>query len=217
MTGLVRIIAHWSAGRYTASKIDRDHYHFIYEGDGREVAGIHTPEDNISAKDGKYAAHTRGCNTGSIGVAVACMWNAKEGAHGSQPMTEAQFEAMCRGIARLCMRYKIPVTPRTVLSHAEVQPTLGIKQNGKWDFTELSFSPSLKGHKACGDFMRSRVSAYMVAPAINPKPVAPVKPVSPPPAPVTPAKPETPPAKPAGGFWHAIGQAILMLLKGTRK
>jgi hypothetical protein len=111
------------------------------------------------------------------------------------------------------MRYKIPVTPRTVLSHAEVQPTLGIKQNGKWDFTELSFRPSLKGHKACGDYMRSRVSAYMVAPAIDSKPVPVEKPATPvekPSAPVTPPKPETPPAKPAGGFWHAIGRAILM-------
>jgi hypothetical protein len=141
------------------------------------------------------------------------MWNAKEGAHGSQPMTEAQFEAMCRGIARLCMRYKIPVTARTVLSHAEVQPTLGIKQNGKWDFTELSFRPSIKGHKACGDFMRSRVSAYMVAPAINPKPV----PVEKPSAPVTLTKPEMPPANPVGGFWHAIGRAILMWFGKDKK
>ena len=161
MTGLVRIIAHWSAGRYTASKIDRDHYHFIYEGDGREVAGIHTPEDNISAKDGKYAAHTRGCNTGSIGVAVACMWNAKEGNHGSQPMTEAQFEAMCRGIARLCMRYKIPVTPRTVLSHAEVQPTLGIKQRWKWDITWIPGMPGTADPIEVGNRIRDIIRAKL--------------------------------------------------------
>lgn len=162
MSNLVRVIAHWTAGRYSVSSVDRDHYHFIYDGDGNEVAGRHTPEDNISATDRIYGAHTRRLNTGSIGVAVACMHGARENVtNGSQPMTEEQFDAMCRGIARLCERYRIPVTRRTVLSHAEVQGTLGVAQRGKWDFTVLPFAPELRGARACGDFMRARVQRYM--------------------------------------------------------
>jgi hypothetical protein len=45
----------------------------------------------------------------------------------------------------------------------------------------------------------------------KPAPVEkPATPVEKPSASATPPKPETPPAKPAGGFWHAIGRAILM-------
>lgn len=162
MNGLDRVIAHWTGGRYQVSAVDRNHYNFIYDGDGNEIAGRHSPEDNISTADNIYGAHTRRLNTGSIGVAVACMHGAQENVtHGSQPMTEEQFDAMCQGIARLCDRYGIPVTRRTVLSHAEVQGTLGVQQRGKWDFTVLPFAPEIRGARACGDEMRRRVQAYM--------------------------------------------------------
>jgi len=162
MSKLTRIIAHWTAGSYNVSAVDKQHYHFVYDGDGNEVAGKHKPEDNISAADEIYGAHTRSLNTGSIGVSVACMAGAQEGrTNGRFPMTEKQFDAMCKGIARLCKQYNIPVTPRTVLSHAEVQPTLGVRQRGKWDFTVLPFMPHLRGHKACGDEMRKRVRRYL--------------------------------------------------------
>lgn len=157
-----RIICHWSAGKYKASSIDRKHYHFIFESDGKEVAGNNPVSANRRIVRGKpYAAHTRYCNTGSIGLSVACMWNANERDFGDYPMTETQFEAMCAKAADLCREYDIDVTPRTVLSHAEVEGTLGKAQRGKWDFTRLPFKPSLKGAKKCGDYMRERVEAYM--------------------------------------------------------
>jgi hypothetical protein len=63
-----------------------------------------------------------------------------------------------RLIAQLAHFYKIPVTNKTIPSHAEVQPNLGIQQAGKWDFTRLAFDPSVVGAKACGDKMRAEVS-----------------------------------------------------------
>lgn len=169
-----RIIAHWTAGGYKASDLDRKHYHFICEDDGNIVKGIHPPEANENPKSGHYAAHTLNCNTGSIGISVACMRGAVENkSNGPSPMTEVQFNAMCRKIAQLCTKYNIPVSRRTVLSHAEVQLTLGVRQRGKWDIAILPFKPGLKGPLECGDYMRGRVEYYQrgdASPTPKPKP-----------------------------------------------
>ncbi|WP_312808756.1 peptidoglycan recognition protein family protein [Agrobacterium cavarae] len=160
---MARIIAHWSAGAYRASDLDKEHYHFIVEGSGIVVRGDHVIADNVNTADGKYAAHTKGCNTGSIGVSMACMAGAVESPFnpGKFPMTETQWARAMDVIAQLAAFYKIPVTNKTVLSHAEVQTNLGIKQNGKWDFTRLAFDPSVVGAKACGDKMRRDVLERM--------------------------------------------------------
>jgi len=161
MSGLIRVIAHWSVTSYKCDETSRKHYHFIYEGDGREVVGFHTPEANISVTDGVYAQHTKGTNPGAIGVACAAMLGAvSETNVGKFPIKQVQFEAMCLGIARLCKKYKIAVTRKTVLSHAEVQEVLGNPQRGKWDIAVLPHV-KLRGAKTCGDYMRKRVSFYL--------------------------------------------------------
>lgn len=158
-----RIVCHWTAGAWKASALDRRHYHFIFEADGAEVRGEFSVAANRRPVKGKYAAHTLNCNTGSIGLSMACMAGAVENPFdpGRFPMTEAQWRAMVAKAAALCRQYSIPVTPTTVLSHAEVQSNLGIRQRGKWDFTRLPFAPELKGAKACGDRLRADVAAAM--------------------------------------------------------
>jgi len=97
---------------------------------------------------------------------MACMRDAIERPFnaGISPMTKVQWDQMILVIADLCRFYKIAVTPRTVLSHAEVQGTLRIQQRGKWDFTHLPFDPAQPvGANACGDRMRREVSAAMVS------------------------------------------------------
>lgn len=163
-----RIHAHWTGGSYTPSSLDKEHYHVIFDGSGKPHRGIHSIADNV-VTSGKtsdhYAAHTLNANSGAIGVSVACMggldvretpFNA-----GKFPMTEAQWDAMCIGIAQMALFYDIPVTDTTVLSHAEVHKNLGIAQRGKWDFTRLAFAPSVVGAKACGDKMRFDVLVKM--------------------------------------------------------
>ena len=127
-----RIICHWTAGGHKATPIDREHYHFMIEDDGTVVRGDHSIKDNVSTADGKYAAHTLGCNTGSIGVSVCCMADAQQQPFhaGSYPMTQIQWETMARVVAELCAHYNIPVTRQTVLGHGEVQANLGIAQRG---------------------------------------------------------------------------------------
>jgi hypothetical protein len=142
-----RIIIHWTAGGHTPSNLDKGHYHFLIDGAGKVHAGAFPVEANAKPVKGKYAAHTLNCNTGSIGVAVCAMAGAVERPFdaGRAPITPAQVKALAALLGDLCARYKIPVTRETVLSHAEVQPTLGIKQRGKWDIAWLP------GMKAPGD------------------------------------------------------------------
>ncbi|SMX27278.1 Putative peptidoglycan binding domain protein [Pelagimonas phthalicica] len=158
-----RIIAHWTAGRGRASASDKQHYHRLTEYDGTHVRGTEAIEDNITTGDGDYAAHTLRLNTGSIGVAMCGMHNAKETPFdaGPSPINEPQFHAFCQMIASLCLEYGIPVTPETVLTHAEVEPTLGVKQKGKWDMTRLPWKPELRGARPVGDYLRSRVNAVL--------------------------------------------------------
>lgn len=158
-----RIILHWSAGSHKASALDKKHYHFIIEGDGNVVEGDLPPEANLSTKDGEYAAHTRNCNTGAIGVAVAAMAGAREHPFtaGRFPVTPAQIDAMTTLCAQLCRAFSIPVTRTTVLTHAEVQPTLGIVQRGKWDITWLPGMQGVEAPVAVGDRLRGLIKAKL--------------------------------------------------------
>jgi hypothetical protein len=162
-TRMTKIIGHWTAGSYVVSQTDKEHYHFIWDGDGVVVQGDNLVTANESTADGDYAAHTRNCNTGAIGCSMACMAGAIESpfSSGLYPMRKVQWDGLVRGIAQLCKVYKIKVTPTTVLSHGEVQANLGIAQSGKWDFTRLSWDQSVQGAKACGDLLRSHVSALL--------------------------------------------------------
>lgn len=160
---MTRVVLHWSAGGWKASELDKEHYHFIVENDGNVVRGDHIIADNVNTADDDYAAHTRGCNTGAIGVSMACMAGAIEQPFnaGKFPMTETQWNRAMEVIAHLASYYKISVTKKTILSHAEVQTNLGIQQAGKWDVARLPFDPKTVGAKACGDKMRARVTALL--------------------------------------------------------
>jgi N-acetyl-anhydromuramyl-L-alanine amidase AmpD len=163
---LDRVILHWTAGTSSASDFDRKHYHILVEGSGRVVRGIPSIAANgVSAPVGVgvRASHTFNCNTGSIGVSMCGMRGAVERPFnaGPSPLTRVQWEAAARVVAVLCRRYGIPVTPRTVLSHAEVQANLGITQRQKWDVSRLPFDASLVGAPACGNVFRSLVSGAM--------------------------------------------------------
>lgn len=134
-----RIIVHWTAGAHTPSSLDRQHYHKIIDGAGKVHDGKFPISANEKPVKGQYAAHTLSCNTGSIGVAVAAMAGAQDRPFnaGSHPITPAQVKTLARLCADLARQYRIPITPETILTHAEVQPILGIKQRGKWDITWL--------------------------------------------------------------------------------
>jgi hypothetical protein len=146
---------HWTAGGYTPNKTDLAAYHFVVDGDGRWHRGVDVAKNSGSLKSG-YAAHTLNLNTDSIGVSLACMAGATESPFnaGKYPMRAAQVDSLIAGCAKLASHYGIPVGRRTVLSHAEVQPTLGVAQKQKWDFTRLPPLPDLVGAHVIGDYLR---------------------------------------------------------------
>ncbi len=154
-----RVITHWTVGRYTASDFEREHYHFLIEGDGKVVRGERSILDNVKTTDGVYAAHTLNANQGSIGVCACCMFGTAERPFkpGSFPLKEAQYLVMAQVVAELCRAYDIPVTPQTVLGHGEVQINLGIKQRGKWDPMVLPWNTELSPTQV-GNYFRSLVT-----------------------------------------------------------
>lgn len=158
-----RIIVHWTAGGNKASATDRKHYHLLVEGDGKLVRGDPPITANAAPIKAGYAAHTLNCNTGSIGVSLCGMAGAVERpfSPGKSPITMQQWAALPAILAALCRRYSIPVTPGTLLSHAEVQATLGIAQRGKWDIAILPFDPSINTARKVGDQMRAAVKARL--------------------------------------------------------
>ena len=167
-----RIIIHWTAGGHRPNATDRKHYHQIIAGDGSVTPGDFPISANAgSLVTGAYAAHTLNCNTGSIGIALAAMAGAQEKPFkaGAAPVTPAQEKALTALLVKLCDQYQIPVTRETVLTHAEVQPTLGIAQKGKWDITWLPGMTQPGNPLTVGDLIRQRVRD---ARAVTPDPVA---------------------------------------------
>lgn len=164
-----RVIGHWDGGTGTATAEGREAYNLLVQQDCAIIQGNHEVGDNVVTSDGDYAAHTLRLNTGSIGVALCGMGGAQEYPFdaGDHPINENQFDTFCRLIADLCQKHRIPVTPETVLTHAEVETTLGVKQRGKWDISVLPFGDEdrefIFGSRAVGDLMRERVREYLKA------------------------------------------------------
>lgn len=157
-----RIICHWTAGAYEPTELDKEHYHFLIDGTAKLHRGRYTVADNVSTADGRYAAHTRNCNTGSIGIAACCMAGAKSSpfAPGQYPLTLQQWVTMAQLAAQLAQCYDIPVSPQTILGHGEVEKQLGIPQLGKWDPMKLPFEPALTPAQV-GQRLRERVSYHL--------------------------------------------------------
>lgn len=158
-----RIHVHWTAGGHRANATDRASYHVLVEGDGKLVRGDKSIAANAPGSGMAPASHTLNANTGAIGVSMCAMVGAKERPldPGPAPLTEAQWNAMVSAVAQLALHYGIPVTPQTVLTHAEVQPNLGIVQRSKWDITVLPFDRATVGHGPVGDRLRREVAAAM--------------------------------------------------------
>ena len=151
---LKRIIMHWTGGTWRANDVDRQHYHFIVQGDGTLVYGVHSVNDNLDCSDGNYAAHTGGGNTGSIGIALAGMWGDE------YPIKRPQLEAFCKEVAKLCIRYEIPIDNTRVLTHAEWGERNPLTTSrGKPDINKLP-CVGIYGVTECGNWLRSHINYY---------------------------------------------------------
>lgn len=158
-----RVHLHWTVGNYKANSSDLKSYHILIEGDGTPVRGNGSIASNALGAAGKQVAHTLKANTGAIGVSLCSMVGAKESPFdpGPYPFTKDQWDAAVAVISQLAKRYSIAVTPVTILTHAEVEPNLRIKQKGKWDITRLPFDDTVRGYGPVGDRLRLAVAASL--------------------------------------------------------
>lgn len=157
-----RIIIHWTAGTNQPNGTDYLHYHYLINGDGLIVKGKYKPEDNLNCYDGKYAQHTGGGNTGSIGVSMCGMYvPAKTPIQQTKyPLTKKQVESCFKLCAELCKKYNIPITAQTVLTHYEFgKANPKTSSAGKIDIIYLPPYPEQTVNKI-GDFIRNKVRWY---------------------------------------------------------
>lgn len=156
-----RIIIHWTAGGYYPTEYEKEHYHFLIDKDGIIYNGKFRPEDNEICKLGKYAAHTGGGNTGSIGVAICGMAGfINKLSVGKYPILKKQFEKTMEFCANLVKKYNLEVTPQSVLTHYE----FGIKNPktssaGKIDIIYLPPYSWVEKNEV-GSFIRSKIKWY---------------------------------------------------------
>jgi hypothetical protein len=164
-----RIINHWDAGwNNRVSPEAHKAYHEIILADGSWHPGRFPVEANKAPIRGNaetYAAHTRNANGDSIGLAVAGMVGSREVPFnpGPSPINMKQIQVLAQRNAYYCRRFGIPVTRQTVLTHAEVERTLGIKQRPRWDIVWL---PDMQGPGdaiAVGDRFRAMVAKELSA------------------------------------------------------
>jgi len=158
-----RLHLHWTAGAPGIIPLERDHYNYVVDDKACVWAGSHPPEaqtpDNIKRGSKYYAAHTLNANSYAIGLAIDAMANAVEVPFdpGNNPITQAQLDSAIMFSASLCKKYGIPVERDRVLTHAEVQPTLGIKQNNKWDIMWLPGMAKPGKALEVGDHLRALI------------------------------------------------------------
>ncbi|MEO1474365.1 MAG: peptidoglycan recognition family protein [Pseudomonadota bacterium] len=164
MAELERIHLHWTAGAYAPNMLDRRAYHQLVGGDGTVFQGRYEPEDNLDTSDGRYARHTLNANTGAIGVALCAMRGARERpfSWGKYPINADQLAVFVQLVADLADHYGIEVSRETVLTHAEIEPTLGIKQNAKWDITVLPGMEHVEDPVVVGDQLRTMIAGAMI-------------------------------------------------------
>lgn len=148
------IVFHWTGGTYIPNSTDRSHYHYLITDTGKVVEGKYKPEDNLNCKDGVYAAHVGGGNTGRIGIALCGMWSK------DYPITRVQLEAACKLAAQLCKRYGIAIGSDTVMTHSEFgQKNPHTSSFGKIDIDKLP-CVALYDRKSCGNWIRNKVNWY---------------------------------------------------------
>jgi hypothetical protein len=161
-----KICFHWTAGPYSQTALDYQHYHYTVGKNGDIAPGKFKPEANIPPlRNGHYAAHCGGGNSHCIGIALCSMAGyAGPASVGAYPITARQAEAAWAFAAKLCAEYGIAVSDETVFTHYEFgRKNPRSDSAGKIDITHLPYEPHVKPD-AIGDYIRRKVQWYLLRP-----------------------------------------------------
>lgn len=162
-----RIIIHWTAGTYTPNEHEKNCYHYLIAFNPKnnaayQVNGRFKPEDNLNCYDGKYAAHTGGGNTGSIGVSLCAMGGYKNITEvGNYPIRQEQLNLLYKLCSQLSKKYSIPINSNCILTHYK----FGLKNpnttsKGKIDIVYLPSQPNIICSNV-GDYIRNNIKKYV--------------------------------------------------------
>lgn len=161
--GVRGIVWHWTAGAKGFIEMEREAYNFLHSVDGDTIQGESTVAEQVMYdwRRGIGASHCKSMNTGWIGQSVDAMAGSKQAnpmVWGPNPITWKGIDAMLEQSAELVEEYNIPVSRWTTLTHAEVEPTLGVKQRWKWDYTCLPGDTNgFQDPVAVGNILRERL------------------------------------------------------------
>ena len=160
------IYLHWSAMHYAQTFSD---YHINITGDGK----IWVSTDDLS----EVLAHTWKKNTGAIGVALCCAYNATTNDLGDEPPTSAQIESISQVVAWLCKLLDIPCDNQHVMTHGEIanitSPAYAAwnDETGdgdvRWDLEYLGidesprYNPYATDGSRGGDVLRGKANFYL--------------------------------------------------------
>lgn len=160
-----RVLIHWTAGSHTPSAVDREHYHYLIDGQAQAHRGDHPLSANCPTLRRPYAAHTRGMNTGSAGLALCGMAGARERPFepGRWPFTREQWRVAQAVAAQLLRHAGLPCTQATCFSHFEAETLHGVRQAGKWDVSVLPWEPERAPAHVMAEF-RAGVAALLSPP-----------------------------------------------------
>ena len=156
---LNKICIHWTAGTNKPCNQDLNAYHYLIDANGYIYSGKHRAEDNIDCKDGNYAAHCGGGNTGCIGISACGMAgfdlsNKKT----KYPLTQSQIEALCCLTGYLTLKYGFHIDDKTVFTHYEFDRKQR-KRKGKIDISYIPYLPTLSKDEV-GSYLRNKANWY---------------------------------------------------------
>ncbi len=161
MSVLNKICLHWTGGANFPCETDLKAYHFCVDKLGRIYQGKYFPEDNLNCKDGKYAKHCGGGNTGCIGISLCGMAGFNlANLQTNYPLFPLQLEAFCCLAGYLANKYGINVCEEKVFTHFEFDQKRTLDgREGKIDITHISYLPEL-GVSGVGDYLRGKIRWY---------------------------------------------------------
>jgi hypothetical protein len=150
----VKLYLHWTAGHYGQFF---DSYHINIDADG----GIYLSTDDLS----EIKSHTWNRNTGAVGIALACAYNASTVNLGPEPPTAAQIEATAQVVAVLAAALDLTIDRQRVMTHAEAADEDDYGPATTCERWDLWFLPGM-ARGSGGEVLRGKASWYRQQEAI---------------------------------------------------